>query len=444
MNNSFRLLTGVFVSAAIIGASLGFCGSGNGETDKPKAMWIDTEANFELLASRANIDAQLTKIKEHGMNMVYVDAKAGNGYAMYRSDILPYCDTFGHKTVTRDYDDYLGYIIDKCDELGLDVVASVCAMGYGIHDGELTQGLIYDQPDRWLDKCQVRSVDGDTTSTVSAADDPQQAVVLLSPASPEVRRLLAGICAEIVTRYPGLKGINLDYLRYSNNTGGWYGLGDLDLKGYAAYWNEPVPRRTEIITADGSRGPKFARWNEFRASCVKEALQAVRDTVKAIRPDCEIHLWAGGDWISRYEVGQNWASDRYIPDGPQYTDTYNRTGFAGLLDVFVNGAYTEEVWIKDDFTRRWSVENMVMSCGDYLLGDCRSYGSIPAYAFDDSQNSDATYLCLKHTDGFMTFELSHVNHRDLWDSTTEGFNRYITEIKKINPIKTFVFNEKQS
>ena len=419
----------IIVFAAVIIAALKGCAPAE-NNEKPKAMWIDTGANLERLATRAGIDAELEKVKEYGMNMVYVDAKADNGYAMYKSDILPVCNTHGFKTVERDYDDYLGYILEKCDDLGLDVVASVCATGYGIHIGDLKQGLIFDQPERWLDKCQVRTDENDTTLTVSAADDFRQEVVMLTPASPEVQQLLVDICVELATKYPKLKGINLDYLRYANNTGGWYGMGDIDLKGYADYWNEPVPRRTEIITADGSRGPKFARWCEYRAATVTGLLAKVREAVKAVRPDCELHLWASGDWISRYEVGQNWASTRYIPEGAQYTDTYNKTGFASLLDVFVNGAYTEEVWVKDEFTKRWSVENMVKSCQNYLMGDCRSYGSIPSYAFDSIQNADATYLCLENTDGYMTFELTHVNNRNLWNSARDGIQRYEQEAKQ--------------
>ena len=311
------------VFAAVIIAALKGCAPAE-NNEKPKAMWIDTGANLERLTTRAGIDAELEKVKEYGMNMVYVDAKADNGYAMYKSDILPVCNTHGFKTVERDYDDYLGYILEKCDDLGLDVVASVCATGYGIHIGDLKQGLIFDQPERWLDKCQVRTDENDTTLTVSAADDFRQEVVMLTPASPQVQQLLVDICVELATKYPKLKGINLDYLRYANNTGGWYGMGDIDLQGYADYWNEPVPRRTEIITADGSRGPKFARWCEYRAATVTGLLAKVREAIKAVRTDCELHLWASGDWISRYEVGQNWASTRYIPEGAQYTDTYNK------------------------------------------------------------------------------------------------------------------------
>ena len=79
---------------------------------KPKAMWIDVHANFELLSKKANIDAELEKIKKYGMNMIYVDVKSSNGYALYKSDFLPYCNSFAYLTVTRDYDDYLGYILE--------------------------------------------------------------------------------------------------------------------------------------------------------------------------------------------------------------------------------------------------------------------------------------------------------------------------------------------
>ena len=73
---------------------------------------------------------------------------------------------------------------------------------------------------------------------------------------------------------------------------------------------------------------------------------------------------------------------------------------------------------------------MVKSCQNYLMGDCRSYGSIPSYAFDSIQNADATYLCLENTDGYMTFELSHVNNRNLWNSARDGIQRYEQEAEQ--------------
>jgi len=392
-------------------------------TIKPKAMWIDAHANFELLSKAANIDAQLKKIKDYGMNMIYLDVKPGNGYALYNSDILPPCDKFGDVTVTRDYDDYLGYFLEKCEELDIDVVASIGATGFGAGNGQ-RQGFVFDNWAKWGDKCQIRSDNQDPNKTVSVADDPSQAVVMLTPSSPEVQDLIVSVCTEIVSKYPKIKGICLDYLRYCNNDGGWYGMGPIDLKGYAEYWSESVPQRTEIVTETGGVGPKFAKWIEFRSMKVTETLAKIKSAVKSINPDCEIHLWASAGWGSRYEVGQNWASKKYKPTGYQYTDTYSKTGFADLLDVFLTGAYAEKVWISEDLSTNWNVEYFCTTWNNYIMGDCRCFGSIAAYNHSESALSDATYLCLKHTNGYMNFELSHVNNGNKWIATQQGINRY--------------------
>lgn len=392
-------------------------------TIKPKAMWIDAHANFELLSKAANIDAQLQKIKDYGMNMIYLDVKPGNGYALYKSDILPPCNRIGNEVVTRDYDDYLGYFLEKCEELEIDVIASIGATGFGFGSG-VNQGYVFDNWEKWGDKCQVRSDDKDPNKTVSVADDPDQSVVMLTPGSLEVQDLIVSVCSEIVTKYPKIKGISLDYLRYCNNDGGWYGMGDIDLKGYAEYWGESVPQRTEIVTEVGGIGTKFAKWIEYRSMKVTETIGRIRDAVKAINPDCEIHLWASASWPSRYSVGQNWASKKYKPTGGQYTDSYNKTGFADLLDVFVTGAYATNVWISDDPSTNWNVEYFCTTWNNYIMGDCRCFGSIAAYNHDVGAISDATYLCLRYTDGYMNFELSHVNNSSKWIGTQEGINRY--------------------
>lgn len=390
---------------------------------KPKAMWIDVHANFELLSKKANIDAELEKIKKYGMNMIYVDVKSSNGYALYKSDFLPYCNSFANLTVTRDYDDYLGYILEKCNELGIDVVASVVATGWGYNAGGLKQGYIYDHWDEWGDKVQVRSDNDNPSITVPISEDPLQPLVVLDPMYPEVQDLIVKTCREIVERYPGLKGISLDYLRYNNNDNGWYGMGADNMKGYAEYWNEPAPSHLDVVTATGGMGPCFAKWIEYRSALITDVLAKIRKEVKAVRPECEIHLWASGDWGSRYSVGQNWASKNYKPFGIQYTDTYSRTGFAELLDVFVTGAYSEKVWNYELPGSIWTVENFCTTWNDYIMDACKCYGSIAAYALTPSQIADATYLCLTQTDGYMTFELSHVNNTvtgDRWQGTLDG------------------------
>lgn len=393
-------------------------------TIKPKAVWIDCHANFQLLSSAANIDAQLQRIHDYGFNMIYLDVKPGNGYALYKSDILPYCNKFANLEVTRDYDDYLGYFVKKCAELDIDIIASIGAMGWGTQSASYKQGLVFDEFDKWKDKVQMRS-DNDPNKIVPIYDDASiQAVTMLDPMHAEVQDLLVSVASEIVTKYPTIKGISLDYLRYANNEGGWFGMSDANMRGYAEYWGEPVPNHLEIVTATGGVGPKFAKWIEFRSMTVTNLLKRVHDAVKGIKPDCEIHLWAGADWRGRYAVGQNWASKKYKPSGYQYTDTYNKTGFADLLDVFVTGAYATQVWISEDLSNSWNVENFCRTWNNYIMDDCRCFGSIAAYNHDDAGISDATYLCLKHTDGYMNFELSHINNRSAWVGSKNGIDRY--------------------
>lgn len=396
---------------------------------KPKAMWIDCHANFTRLATKAGIDAELKKIKTYGMNLIYLDVKPGNGYALYKSDILPYCNTFLNLTVERDYDDYLGYFLEKCEELGIDVIGSIGAMGWGMQTKDLTQGYIYDTGrwNQWKNKVQVRSDTNDPNKLVPIYEDREiQAVTMLDPMYPEVQDLLVSAVSEIVTKYPKLKGICLDYLRYANNEGGWFGMSDDNMRGYAEYWGESAPEHTEIVTETGGIGPKFAKWIEFRSMTVTNLLKRIRETAKAINPDCEIQLWAGADWVNRYSVGQNWASKRYKPTGAPYTDTYNETGFADLLDVFVTGAYANAVWKSENPGSIWNVEYFVNTWNDYIMDDCKCYGSIAAYAYGNNfkAQSDATYLCLKNTDGYMNFELSHVNNFNLWNATLDGIQRY--------------------
>ena len=106
------------------------------------------------------------------------------------------------------------------------------------------------------------------------------------------------------------------------------------------------------------------------------------------------------------------------------TEQITAAGQTVRLDISGTGAYSEKVWISEDPSTEWTVENFVTTWDKYIMGDCKCWGSIAAYALDATKNTDATYLCLRHCDGFASFELSHVNNGNLWQSTRDGFKRY--------------------
>jgi hypothetical protein len=391
--------------------------------NKPVQMWIDAHANFSRFATKANIKSYLEKMKATGFNEIYVDVKPGIGYALYDSDILPHLTKWDTETVTRDWD-YLGYWIEEADRLNIKVIASISTLGYGYTRKK--EGLIYDDH-RWDGKTQVKMDNNDPDKLVDIRDDADVDAAMLNPCLPEVQSFVLSIIGEIATKYPKLKGICLDYCRWWN--GGNYGFSDATIAAFETYSGEKVTNRNNILTATGAPGPQYNKWIEFRTMTITNLVTNIRTKIKSVNPKMELHLWASADWGSRYSVGQNWASKKYTPTGWQYTSDYSKTGFADQLDVFSLGAYADAVWKKDNPNSVWSVENFVTTYSNFTMGDCKVNGSIntPAYGNNASTLSDAVYLCLKHTDGLMVFEISHVINFNQWNAIRDGIDRVIKQ-----------------
>ncbi|MDR2362522.1 MAG: family 10 glycosylhydrolase [Prevotellaceae bacterium] len=389
--------------------------------NKPVQLWIDAHANFSRFSSKASITVYLEKIKETGFNEIYVDVKPGIGYALYDSDILPPLTRWGAETVNRDWD-YLDFFIEEAEKLDIGVIASISTLGFGYTREQ--EGLIYDDQ-RWNGKTQMEMINNDPDNIVDMRTQTGVDAAMLNPCLTEVQQFVISIVEEIVTKYPKLKGICLDYCRWY---GGNYGFGDATIAAFEAYSGEQVTSRNNIITATGGIGTQYKKWIEFRSMTITNLVTNIRSAVKAIRPNMEFHLWASAQWSSRYSVGQNWASKKYTPAASGvYTATYSKTGFADQLDVFSLGAYAEAVWKTEAPGSEWSVENFVTAYPQYTMGDCKVYGSIGTYAYgaDKATVSDAVYLCLKNTDGLMVFELSHVINNNQWEAIKEGIGRVI-------------------
>ncbi len=390
------------------------------DTDKRIQMWIDASANFSRFETKSNITSYLEKMKEAGFNEIYLDVKPGIGYALYDSEILPELTTWNGVTIERDWD-YLEYWIEEAENYGISVIASISTLGYGDPDTE--EGLIYDDDD-WDGKTQMEMQNSDPNDIVDIRDQTDVDAAMLNPCLSEVQDLVISIVEEIVTKYPKLKGICLDYCRWY---GANYGFGDASIAAFETYSGETVSSKNDIITATGGIGSQYKEWIEFRSMTITNLVTNICSKVKSINSEMEFHLWASADWGSRYSVGQNWASKDYIPSGVRYTDTYYKTGFADQLDVFSLGAYTEYVWKSEYPGSVWTVENFVTTYSDYIMKDCNVCGSIASYAYgsDASDISDAIYLCLKNTDGLMVFDISHVINYSQWDAIEDGISRVV-------------------
>lgn len=390
------------------------------EIDKPIQMWIDAHANLSRFAKKANITSYLKIMKETGFNELYVDVKPGIGYALYDSDILPPLTKWGDETIERDWD-YLSYWIDEAEKLDISIIASLSVMGYGYT--KTKEGVIYDD-NRWDGMTQYEMPDSkNPDNLVDMRDQTNVDAVMLNPALPEVQTFIISIIEEIAIKYPKLKGICLDYCRWY---GGNYGFGDATISAFEVYSGQTVTDNNQIITSSGGIGPLYKHWIEFRSMTITNFITNIRSKVKSVNSDLELHLWASADWKSRYSVGQNWASKKYKPTASGvYSETYSKTGFADQIDVFSLGAYTEHIWTSQNPNSIWSVENFVSTYSDFTMGDCDVYGSFASYAYGNNNTdvSDAVYLCLKETDGLMVFEISHVINNNQWGAISDGINR---------------------
>lgn len=386
---------------------------------KPTAIWVDAYANLRRFCDGDSIAAYLRKIRKTGFNTVILDVKPGCGYALYDSGILPRLTEWGGTRREAGWD-YLGRWISEARKLGIGIIPSISALGFG--DANLRKGLIYDSG-KWNGKTQARMASHCGDSLVDMRDDKGVDAVMLNPCLAEVRRLVKAVVREIVTKYPGIKGVCLDYCRWWS---GEYGFSDSTMQAFSAKMGKRVSRN-QVITADGGRGEYYAQWVKFRSQAIHDMVAEIRECVKSADPAKDLLLWASGDWGGRYGVGQNWASPRYVPPASDvYTADYSSTGFADRLDTFILGAYSDYIWKRDNPQAWiWTVENLVSSYGGYTMGDCNVWGSVQVYSatLTAADVSDEVYLCMRHTGGLMVFELSHVARKNWWAAIRDGIRR---------------------
>lgn len=386
---------------------------------KPKAMWVSGSFNMPILKDKSQVDKYLAMTKETGITILYMDAKMSDGTTLCQIESLKQTDEL-------DYD-VIDYILTKCEEMDMQVILGMDPLCVGSTQRRV--GPAYES-DRWKGYTQMKKVmnaDGKTYSIVDICDDNTADAAMLDPCFPAVREYCANICAEVISKYhtyKSFRGMSLDYVRYTNAdaAGNWFGYGDNFVRQFESEMGVTINSQNDFINEGGGFGKYFAEWVYFRTNAVSETMRIISKKVKEVAPECEIHVWASAQWSSRYGVGQNWAAKTYKPTGTQYLEGYEKTGFAEDIDVFVLGAYASDIYIKDNPSSDWTVENFVTTYTRYIPKSCPTavWGSLPAYAYDNNKMRDATILCLIHTDGLMVFDLGHTRNRNLWSGIKAG------------------------
>jgi uncharacterized lipoprotein YddW (UPF0748 family) len=153
--------------------------------------------------------------------------------------------------------------------------------------------------------------------------------VWLDPGAPGVAELLARTYAELVSRYPELDGLHLDYIRHPDvlpfSPGARFGVG-LDF-GYGSASRARFAGETGLVAPFGDDLRNADDWDHWRRDTVTAVVRAIAEAARAARPGLLISaaVWPYPE-RSYLSLFQDW---------PGWLD-------AGLLDFAVPMLYTRD------------------------------------------------------------------------------------------------------
>ena len=401
------------------------CGGGSKSTSemaaKEKSLWFDASANLQTFLVKENVGKYLDKAAETGFTKVIIDVRAGSGYPMYPSKVLPEITVMNGQEIQRDWD-YLGYFIEEAHKRNLLVTASITTfVGGRQHNGE---GMVYDDPEKWDGKSSVEYLPD--RGMIDIRENHSQHHVFMNPLDPDWRKITLDLLREIVTNY-AVDGIALDYCRYANN--GNTDFSEMTRNAFEQYLGKKLELFPDDIfkyNDEGNRvhGVYYQDWWAFRAKNIHDFIKEARDLIKGVNPDIVLEYWAASWYNSLHSHGQNWGSKRHdtAKERPDFAnEDYAKYAFADLLDIFQSGAYLEKIWGLDEPE---SIEAQLANTMRIVQGDCKVLGSI--YAANQrtfETMSDAVFIALRDTDGLSIFDIVQVIRYDLWDGIKDGIRR---------------------
>ena len=156
----------------------------------------------ERETSLEGLCAVLDEFQSAGINLVFLETFF-HGSVIFKSELVDYreklaCYEYG------DYPDYMSAFVSEAEKRGISTHAWVQDFYVGVDEDK---ALITDHPD-WM----LINQHGKLRHTTEGHGFG--GYLFLDPANPEVRSFLTSLYDEILSRFPAVKGLNLDYIRY--------------------------------------------------------------------------------------------------------------------------------------------------------------------------------------------------------------------------------------
>ena len=227
----------------------------------------ERETNLEELK------AVLDEFQDAGINLVFLETFY-HGMVTYRTNLVTY-----HSKLEGfeygEYPDYLSAFVSEAEKRGISVFAWVQDFYVGFRD---YIDLVTKHP-KWLLINQSGEIRHLTEGQGFGG------YIFLDPANSEARDFLITLYDDILTKHPGIKGLNLDYIRYpisELDEGTDTGYTQVSMQAFAKKQGITLENENTIeafnkkIKEDGLAG----EWTSHRAAYVTEFVEQVHSMVK--------------------------------------------------------------------------------------------------------------------------------------------------------------------
>jgi uncharacterized lipoprotein YddW (UPF0748 family) len=315
-----------------------------------QGLWIPCEGSVRVLDDPARIPKLIADARALGTTDLFVQVYRG-GRSWFASELA---DATPHRnTLDRNGVDALARLLEAAHANGLRVHAWMNALS--LSENRNAAILARLGPDAVQVDRRGRSVLAYPDLEVPAPDRAYYRMgtrqVWLDPAAPSVPDTLAAIVAELVTRYPTLDGVHLDYIRHPDvlpfSPGSRFGVG-LDF-GYGAASRARFERETGLTAPLGDALANADRFDDWRRERVTEIVRRVGVAARTAKPSIEVSaaVWAYADraYLSIFQDWRGWLEARLIDFAVPMAYTTDDRLLRYLAAAIVGGVGGDRVWL---------------------------------------------------------------------------------------------------
>lgn len=261
------------------------------------------ETNLEGLCS------VLDEMANSGINMVFLESFY-HGMTIFKTNLVPYYTGFEDFDF-GDYPDYLTAFTAEAQKRGIEVHAWVECFYLGVNE---STPLVKFFP-RWL----LVNESGKIRHATEGAE--LGGYIFFDPANNDATDYLLKFYEEMLRKVPGIKGLNLDYIRYpvsDFNSGTDSGYTDAAMNEFAAKYGLSINENDRIkdFKAQIVANSLVDEWTKYRADKVTSFVKQVSEMVNEKQTDCVISVAVHPDVNSAYNQKKQdfttWVDKGYI------------------------------------------------------------------------------------------------------------------------------------